>query len=147
MHSLLKTLPGYDQKAVFDMILRDVTRKHLQISTSSLQQGLSASGKSAAVGGMAAMINGLAQSNSLLEAHLVHWLTSTNGDYAGLGLEARRAVIATLAQKQGKRYFKYSLHFTDLSSDNLQNVLKKSLVNFGNKIQIQHDTMLQQECK
>jgi telomere length regulation protein len=147
LHSLLNTLSAYDQKAVFDIILRDVTRRHLQTSASGLSQGLPTSGEFTAVGGMAAMINGLVQSNSLLEAHLVHWLTSTSGDYAGLGLGVRRAVIATLAQKQGERYFKYSLHFTDFSTDNLQNVLKKSLANFGNKIQIQHDTMLQQECK
>ncbi|KEF60036.1 uncharacterized protein A1O9_04886 [Exophiala aquamarina CBS 119918] len=129
LHSLLKTLPEYDQKAVFDMILRDMTRKYLQTSSTILTQALSLPVDAATIGGMAAMINGLVQNNILLEAHLTHWLTSTNGDYAGLGLGARRAVIVTLAQKQ----------------DNLQKVLQKCLVSFGNKIQIQHNSILQQE--
>lgn len=99
MHSLLGTLPTYDQKVVFDMILRDVTRRHLQTSHGSP----STSGDSTTIGGIAAMIIGLVQSNSLLEAHLVQWLTSTNGEYAGLAVGARRAAIATLALKQGKK--------------------------------------------
>ncbi|KAK5055950.1 hypothetical protein LTR84_012500 [Exophiala bonariae] len=125
LHSLLKTLSAYDQKAVFDMILRDVTRKSLQAS----HDKLFTPSDTVKVTGIAAMINGLVQANSLLEAHLVHWLTSNNGEYAGLTLGARRAAIATLAQKQ----------------DSLEIVLKKSLASFGNNIQIQHDIMLQQE--
>jgi len=111
---LLKTLSAYDQKAVFDIILRDVSRKYLQTSGTILTQSLSTPVDAAAIGGMAAMINGLVQNNSLLEAHLAHWLTSNSGDYAGLGLGARRAVIVTLAQKQGDVYF--NIHFILLIS-------------------------------
>jgi hypothetical protein len=54
-----------------------------------------------AVGGVAAMVKGLVQNNQVLQAHLTHWLTSTNGEYAGLGLGVRRAVTATLSSDQG----------------------------------------------
>lgn len=100
------------------MILRDITRKSLQNSHGSV----STSGDTFTVGGIAAMISGLVQSNSLLEAHLVHWLTTNNGEHAGLALGARRAAIATLAEKQGElppsEYFDFT-NFLDrqLGSD------------------------------
>ena len=54
------------------------------------------------VGGVAAMMAGVMKNNAVLEEHLVSWLTSTTGEYANLGLDTRRAVIATLALRQGK---------------------------------------------
>lgn len=54
------------------------------------------------LGGVAAMVAGVTKNNSVLEDHLVDWLTSTTGEYASLGLDTRRAVIATLALKQGR---------------------------------------------
>ncbi|KAK4934549.1 telomere binding protein [Elasticomyces elasticus] len=76
------------------------------------------------------MLNGLVQSNTVLRAHLIHWLTATEREYAGLGLDARRAVMATVAQDQ----------------DQLQIILGKCLEVFGDKLRIQHDPILQQEC-
>ena len=102
MHTLIRSLPAYDQKAIFDSILRDLARKFLQGGVGAVGDRESLMNNIATVSGVAAMIGGLVQSNTILEAHVVHWLTNTNGEYAGLGLDARRAVIATLATSQGK---------------------------------------------
>ncbi len=100
MHLLIQSLPSYDRKGIFDSILRDLSRKYLQSSTGiSTDQGYRPMNDST-IGGVAAMVSGLVRNDSLLEAHMVHWLTSMNGEYAGLGLETRRAVIATLASNQ-----------------------------------------------
>lgn len=102
MHTLMRSLPTYDQKAMFDTILRDLARKFLQGDNGTVGDKASLMKSGPSVSGVAAMIDGLVQSNALLEAHVVNWLTSTNGEYAGVGLEARRAVIVTLATSQGE---------------------------------------------
>jgi hypothetical protein len=56
------------------------------------------------VGGVAAMVAGVMKNNSVLDDHLVEWLTGNKGDFANLGLDTRRAVIATLALRQGKSF-------------------------------------------
>ncbi|KIW23226.1 uncharacterized protein PV07_11443 [Cladophialophora immunda] len=129
MHMLIHGLSAYDQKVLFDTILRDLARRFFESGADTVGPKELLVTRTSAVGGVAAMINGLVQNNPLLEAHVIHWLTSTNGEYAGVGLNARRAVIATLAASQGK----------------LEQVLERSLENFGNKLQIQRDAILQQE--
>ncbi|KIW92026.1 uncharacterized protein Z519_07008 [Cladophialophora bantiana CBS 173.52] len=130
MHILIKGLPVYDQRVVFDTILRDLARRFLQSGADIVAPKELLVTITPAVGGVAAMINGLVQNNPILEAYIIHWLTSTNGECAGLGLNARRAVIATLATSQ----------------DKLEEVLVRTLDNFGNKLQIQHEAIIQQEC-
>ncbi len=100
MHVLLQSLPSYDQSAVFDTILRDLARRFLH-NNLDVEDRETLSLSVPAVGGVAAMVRGLVQSNKVLQAHLTHWLTSTNGEYAGLGLGVRRAVTATLSSDQG----------------------------------------------
>jgi hypothetical protein len=98
-----------------------------------------------AVGGVAAMVKGLVQNNQVLQAHLTHWLTSTNGEYAGLGLGVRRAVTATLSADQGMAQLSLTGHNLTLLLDKLQAILEKSLEIFGNELQMQQDPILQQE--
>ncbi|EXJ57111.1 hypothetical protein A1O7_07455 [Cladophialophora yegresii CBS 114405] len=129
MHNLIKTLPSYDQKAIFDTILRDLARKFLQTGGEAVGDKESLMRNASTVSGVAAMVKGLTQNSALLEEHIVHWLTSTSGEYAGLGLDTRRAVIATLGT----------------SKDKLERILEKTIETFGNKVQIQHDAILQQE--
>ncbi|KAK6366328.1 telomere binding protein [Exophiala oligosperma] len=128
MHTLVSSLPSHDQKSLFDTILCDLARKHLGGNLSAGEKACLDS-KSPAIGGVAAMIKGLVENNILLQTHLTHWLTSATGQYLGLGLDSRRAVIASLS--------------TD--KDKLEIVLEKSLEAFGNKLQMQHDPILQQE--
>ncbi|EXJ78360.1 hypothetical protein A1O3_09521 [Capronia epimyces CBS 606.96] len=91
MHNLVQALPAYDQTGLFDTILRDLGRRFLQSGTGTIHCRPSLMSHSSSIGGVAAMIRGLVQSNVILEVHVTHWLTSTNGEYAGLGLETRRA--------------------------------------------------------
>ncbi|KAK7890246.1 telomere binding protein [Exophiala xenobiotica] len=128
MHLLLQSLPSYDQRALFDTILRDLARRFLH-NNLNVEDQETMTLSMPAVGGVAAMVKGLVQNNQVLQAHLTHWLTSTNGEYAGLGLGVRRAVTATLSADQ----------------DKLQAILEKSLEIFGNKLQMQQDPILQQE--
>jgi hypothetical protein len=102
MHALLQGLPAYDQKATFDSILRGLARKFLQSGIDGVEDKGSLMRDRSRVSGVAAMVSQLTQNNTLLEQHVVHWLTNTSGEYAGLGLDARRAVIATLATSQSE---------------------------------------------
>ncbi|KAK5199201.1 telomere binding protein [Exophiala xenobiotica] len=128
MHLLLQSLPSYDQRALFDTILRDLARRFLH-NNLNVEDQETMTLSMPAVGGVAAMVKGLLQNNQVLQAHLTHWLTSTNGEYTGLGLGVRRAVTATLSADH----------------DKLQAILEKSLEIFGNKLQMQQDPILQQE--
>ena len=102
MHNLIQSLSAYDQKATFDTILRDLARKFLQGGVNGIGHHDSLMSNASTISGVAAMISRLTQNNALLEEHVVHWLTNTSGEYVGLSLEMRRAVIATLATSQGK---------------------------------------------
>ncbi len=147
MHALMRGLPAYDQKSMFDTVLRDLARKFLQSGNAIMGDEDNLMRSEPAVSGVAALMNGLVQSNALLEEHVIHWLTSTNGEYAGVGLEARRAVIATLATSQGESPALFPMLHTDSPAAKLERILEKTLESFGNKLQIQHDAILQQECK
>lgn len=103
MHALMQALPSYDQKAIFDAILRDLALRFLQSGTDAMENKESLIGDAPMISAAAALINGLVQNNPLLEAHVVQFLTATSGEYAGIGIGARRAVIATLATSQGTR--------------------------------------------
>ncbi|KIX01736.1 uncharacterized protein Z518_09462 [Rhinocladiella mackenziei CBS 650.93] len=129
VHDLVQSLPTYDQTGLFDIILRDLASKFLRDSPGVVQEKDVLLKNATVIGGVSAMITGLVQNNSLLEAHVLQRLTSTSGEYSGLGLDTRRAVIATLASSQEK----------------LGELLDKSLEHFGNKLQIQHEPILQQE--
>lgn len=145
MHTLIQSLPSHDQKSLFDTILCDVARKHLGGSLNVADKG-SLESNSPAIGGVAAMISGLTENNTLLQAHLTHWLTSANGQYVGLGFASRRAVVASLSANQGTHNrLSNSRTINDFYLDKLQAVLEKSLEVFGNKLQMQHDPILQQE--
>lgn len=99
---MLHHLTAQEQRQFFDAMLRDLVRKYLRygpVSSASQKNGLE---NESNVGGVAAMVAGMAQNNTVLEDHIVEWLTSTSGEYASLGLDTRRAVIATLALRQGK---------------------------------------------
>jgi hypothetical protein len=112
LHLLLQALPRVEKVNFFDAMLRDLAKKYL--STGSISNGVKVSGieYQARIGGVAAIINGVISEREGLESYLVGWLTDTSGEYATLGLDIRRAVIATLAQREG------SYDSTELSSAN-----------------------------
>jgi hypothetical protein len=57
---------------------------------------------SGAVRGAATIISKLVEHNPVLEEQVERWLTDESGEYAAIGLDARRAIMATLAQDQGE---------------------------------------------
>jgi hypothetical protein len=102
LRQLLHHLSAQEQRLFFDAMLRDLVRKYLRhgpVVNTSEKNGLEDESN---IGGVAAMVTGMTQNNTVLENHIAQWLTSTSGEYAGLGLDTRRAVIATLALREGK---------------------------------------------
>ena len=99
---LLEAFSPPEQRSFFDAMLRDLTRKYLRsgVTVESLQ--LNGLESDSAIGGVAAIVSGMVGASKVLDEHLTIWLTSTSGDYATLGLDTRRAVIATLALRKGK---------------------------------------------
>ena len=100
LKQLLACLTDHDQRVFFDGMLADLVRKYLRnpLQSQHDQSGLE---NQAGVGGVAAMVAGLIQGNTVLEQHIERWLTTTAGEYANLGLDTRRAVVATLGLRQG----------------------------------------------
>lgn len=101
MHTLMQALPAYDQKAIFDVVLRDLALRFLQSGTDALEKMEFPTMDTTMISAAAALVNGLVQNNPLLETHVIQFLTTTSGEYAGIGIGVRRAVIATLATSQG----------------------------------------------
>jgi len=99
LHQLLQTLSHYEQKAFFDAVLRDLSQKYLDAG--GAVASLNAENQPM-IRGVAALVTGMTQNNSVLEEHLVQWISNATGESARFGLQTRRAVIATLAQSQGK---------------------------------------------
>ena len=145
LHSLLQTIPAYDQKAVFDIVLRDLARRYLQTQSHVSVEDDDAQRKT--IQGVAAMVRGLIESNSVIQNHLLDWLTASNGESIGLSLGLRRAVIANIAQDKGNVHPHSALAVLMCSKDKLHLILDKTLEQFGDKLRIQHDSMLQQEGK
>ena len=50
---------------------------------------------------IAGVVSGILADNEYLDCFLVDWLTSTSSDASAMGLNARRAVIAVLGEKEG----------------------------------------------
>lgn len=73
----------------------------MRVGVNSMENRESLLSNADTIGGVAAMITGLVEGNALLKTHVLQWLTNTSGEYGGLGLDTRRAVIATLATSQG----------------------------------------------
>jgi hypothetical protein len=146
MKLLLEGMSQQEQRLYFDSMLRDLARKYLRRDSGL---GLDEDEKSqvkANIGGVAAMVAALVQNNAVLDEHLIQWLTSATGEYASIGLDTRRAVIVTLALRNG-RYPSDIVTSLTTVTDKLQAMLEKCVEGFGDKLQIQHNPILQQECK
>jgi hypothetical protein len=53
------------------------------------------------------MISQLVEHNPVLQEQIERWLTDESGEYASIGIDARRAIIATLAQDQSESHRNY----------------------------------------
>lgn len=126
MHMLVQNLPIYDQKGLLDTILRDLARRFFQSSTDAVAEKESLLRNAPAVAGVAALITGLVQNNSVLQSHLIHWLTSLHGEYAVLGIDIRRSVIVILASDQGTAQMFLPDHPTDAIQPDSKQFLTKA---------------------
>lgn len=101
LHLLLQQIPATEQINFFEAMLRDLAKKYL--SCGHVTNGVMMSGieHQACIGGVASVVKGLISGNMILENYLVEWLTKANGEQAMLGLDTKRAVIATLALREG----------------------------------------------
>src|SRR5689334_2965836 len=99
---LLQNLSRLEQIAFFDAVLRDLGRKYLKHNYHFNSAAALSIEKQTSIGGVAAVVGGIANGNQYLEAHVIEWLTASNSDGTSLGLHMRRAVIATLALHEGR---------------------------------------------
>jgi hypothetical protein len=104
LRQLLGRLSDHEQRVLFDAMLLGLVRKHLRHESPKSQHDRNELRNQTAIGGVAAMVAGLIHDNPVLEEHIERWLTSNTGEYAGLGLDTRRAVIATLGLRQGTKH-------------------------------------------
>lgn len=101
---LLKGLPSYDQKIVFDGILRDTSSTFFgTMNQEALYDGTDPSAAKA-VSGVAALISGLVSNNELLMDHVVELIAAPGNTQASAGIGAKRALIVFLSQYQSRSY-------------------------------------------
>lgn len=142
LRNLLHYLSDAEQRLLFDAMLRDLVRKYLRYGpvTHSMQKnGLE---NESNVGGVAAMVAGVMKNNSVLEDHLVEWLTSNKGEYASLGLDTRRAVIATFALRQGNPF---PAHM-EFANPCVQRSCKRSLIDASRSLATRHRSSIAPAC-
>ena len=94
---MLAQLPRLDQASFFKSMLRTLAREYLDRNVDSPSK------TSAAIAGVAGIVKEMVSNNQYLEGQLLNWLTANTSELGGLSLDARRALIATLALHQGQR--------------------------------------------
>ena len=95
--------------------------------------------------GVAGLISALIADNSGLKRYLFEWLTSNNATGVGSGRLEVRAIIAVVAQNQGKPLGFLQAQYCLKIADLLQDVFRTTLTSFGDKLYIKHAPILQQE--
>lgn len=83
-------------------MLQDLGRKYLTKNLAMAQALPFGMENQSAVRGVAAILKGVATCNIYLENQFIEWLTTTANQQALLGLDIRRAVVASLAFNEGK---------------------------------------------
>lgn len=110
LHQLLQSLPRWEQKAFFDGMMRDVARKYLIESVSILSLTSSPAAQDRSIEAVAALVCGITENSTFLQDYIVGWLVDDNGSNASIGLPARRAVMATLSNHEGKLFLAHSIY-------------------------------------
>ena len=103
MHELLRALPRWEQKAFFDGMMRDIARNRIKSDPSSLSMNSSPTTQDRSIEAVADLVSGITKNNAFLQDYIVEWLVDDSGANASIGLHARRAVMATLANYEGKQ--------------------------------------------
>lgn len=101
MHELLRALPRWEQRAFFDGMMRDIARNYMDSGTSSISLNSSPVVQDRTIEAVAGLVAGITENNQFLQDYIVEWLVDDSGANASIGLHARRAVMATLANSEG----------------------------------------------
>ena len=127
---MLNGIPAYEQKSFITSTIRLLNNRYLaaEENTTGPEWWKSNSRSVAAVAGfLQSMIDGNASRTDVL----VSWLTSLNGSGVGESVAIRRSVIAVVAKDKHR----------------IEQVLEKSMHQFGDQLYIRHTPSLQQDGK
>jgi hypothetical protein len=102
MHELIRALPRWEQKVFFDGMMRDIARKCLKSDTSSFGENSPLVTQNRSIEAVADLVSGITKNNAFLQDYILEWLVDDSGANASIGFHARRAVMATLANYEGK---------------------------------------------
>ena len=128
MNRVLNGMPAYEQKSFITSTIRLLNKVHLSAdenTTGSEWWNSNSSSVAAVAGYLQSMIHGNASRTDVL----VSWLTSLNGSGVGESVAIRRSVVAVIAKDKHR----------------MEQVLEKSMHQFGDQLYIKHTPSLQQD--
>ncbi|KAH0562622.1 hypothetical protein GP486_002700 [Trichoglossum hirsutum] len=128
LRALQSQLPAHEQRNFLYSLLRVIGKRHFKSGKASDKDSWWLEDVDV-VSGAAALLHGVVGNSESLKENLVVWLTNTWGGGVGEAIGIRRAAIAAIAQDE----------------DTVQEVLEKSLQQFGDKLYIKHTPILHQE--
>lgn len=121
-------MPAYEQKSFITSTIRLLNKRYL-----SAEESITGSEwwkcNSSSVAAVAAFLQCMIDGNASRTDVLVSWLTSLNGSGVGESVAIRRSVIAVVAIDEHK----------------MEQVLEKSMQQFGDQLYIKHTPSLQQD--
>lgn len=130
MHRLLDSMPIFEQKSFINSTIRLLSKRYL--STEPVMSDLEWwKSDSASVAAVAAFLQSMVEGKASRADLLVTWLTNLNGCGVGEPVAIRRSVIAVVAKN------KYAM----------EQVLERSMQQFGDPLYIKHTPSLQQDGK
>lgn len=128
MNRVLNAMPAYEQKSFITSTIRLLNKRYLSTeeNTTGSEWWKSNSSSVAAVAGfLQSMIDGNASRTDVL----MSWLTALNGSGVGESVAIRRSVVAVVAKDKHR----------------IEQVLEKSMHQFGDQLYIKHTPSLQQD--
>lgn len=130
LHRLLNSMPASEQKSFLNSTIRILTKGYLS-ADSVLSVGEWWKADSASVAAIAAFLQSMVEGKASRADLLISWLTTLNGAGVGEPVAIRRSVIAVVAKN------KFAM----------EQVLEKSMQQFGDELFIKHTPSLQQDGK
>lgn len=121
-------MPAYEQKSFITRTIRLLNKRYLSAeenTTGSEWWKFNSSSVAAVAGFLQSMINGDTPRTDVLDS----WLTSLNGSGVGESVAIRRSVVAVVAKDKHR----------------IEQVLEKSMHQFGDQLYIKHTPSLQQD--
>jgi len=126
---LLDGLQSFEQRNTLYSVLKIATREFLSSTTTTEDNSQWWKHDAGIVSAVAGLISLLISGDEARKNYLISWITNSSGAGIGDGIAIRRAVVASLAQDKS----------------DMENILDKSLQQFGDQLYIKHTPTLQQE--